>query len=91
MRQIKVEISVLGYRTRSCYLLTTLLDEARYLAELYQQCWRVELYFRDLKTTLGMDVIQSKTPDMVSKEIRMYFMAYNLICLLILESPIGDQ
>lgn len=94
MRQIKVTITTPGFRTKTFYLLTTLLDEKRYpaslIAELYRQRWRVELYFRDLKTTLGMDIIQSKTPDMVTKEIQMFFITYNTIRLLIMDSQPDD-
>jgi len=95
MRQIKVTITTPGFRTKTLYLLTTLLDEKRYpaslIAELYRQRWRVELYFRDLKTTLGMDIIQSKTPEMVTKEIQMFFIAYNVIRLLIIDSQPDDM
>lgn len=95
MRQIKVAIKVPGFRTSSYFLLTTLLDEVTYpasvIAELYRQRWRVEVNFRDLKTTLGMDVIQSKTPDMVIKEICMFLIAYNLIRQLILDSQDEEE
>ena len=90
MRQIKVTITIPGYRTKSVYLLTTLLNEKRYpahiIAELYRQRWRVELFFRDIKTTLSMDILHSKSPAMVSKEIKMFFIAYNTIRLLIMDS-----
>ena len=90
MRQIKVNITVPGYRSKSVYLLTTLLDDTRYpasmIAELYRQRWRVELFFRDLKTTLGMDFLQGKSPDMVIKETQMFFIVYNIIRLLIKDS-----
>ncbi|CAA0113809.1 Uncharacterised protein [BD1-7 clade bacterium] len=90
MRQIKVNITIPGYRTRSVYLLTTLLDEAAFpaevIAELYHQRWRVELYFRDIKTTLGMERLNGKSPDIVMKEIQMFFIAYNVLRLLMLDS-----
>lgn len=90
MRQIKVEFAVPGYRSQSVYLLTTLLDEKVYpaelIAELYKQRWRIELYFRDMKTTLGMEMLRGKTPEMVEKEIQMFFIVYNLLRLLILDS-----
>jgi hypothetical protein len=45
--------------------------------------WRVELWFRDIKTSMGMDVLRCKTPKMVHKELEMFFIAYNLIrCLM---------
>ena len=56
------------------------------LAELYLQRWQVELFFRDIKTTLGMDVLRRKTPDMVEKEIIMHFIAYNSIRMRMYEA-----
>lgn len=48
------------------YLVTTLTDSTRYsaseLADLYFQRWDVELFFRDIKTTMGMDVLRCRTP-----------------------------
>lgn len=89
MRQIKVNISAPGYRSSQIYILTTLLDDTAYpaelIAELYRQRWSVELYFRDLKTTLGMEFLKSKTPDMVEKEIQMFFIVFNIIRHLMTE------
>lgn len=86
LRQIKVTVEAPGYRVKSFYLITTLLDSSAYsakaLADLYLQRWDVELFFRDIKTTMGMDVLRCKTPDMVTKEILMYLIAYNAIRLL---------
>ncbi len=60
---------------------TCLLDPdvypARDIADLYLQRWEVELFFRDIKTTMGMDILRCKTPAMVRKEILMTFIAYN--------------
>jgi len=90
LRQIKVTVDVPGWRVKSFYIITTLLDSALYtrpeLADLYRQRWDVELYFRDLKTTLGMDVLKCKTPEMVRKEIIMHFIAYNCIRMLMYEA-----
>ena len=94
MRQIKVEFNVPGYRSTEIYLLTTLLDEVKYpaalIAELYRQRWSVELYFRDLKTTLGMEFLKSKTPEMVKKEIQMFFIVFNVIRYLMSEAGSGS-
>lgn len=46
---------------------------------LYKERWQIELSFRDIKTTLGMEVLRCKTPAMVEKEVWMYLLAYNLI------------
>lgn len=87
LRQIKVTINEPGMRSASYYLITTLTDVTRYgaaeLADLYRQRWDVELFFRDIKTTMGMDVLRCLTPDLVKKEILMYFIAYNAIRRLI--------
>jgi hypothetical protein len=90
LRQIKVTITAPGMRSESFYLVTTLTDASIYtasdLADLYFQRWDVELFFRDIKTTLGMDVLRCRAPEMVQKEILMHFIAYNAIRLLMVEA-----
>ena len=44
---------------------------------MYYQRWDVELFFRDIKTTMGMDILTCHTPDMVKKEILMHWIVYN--------------
>ena len=67
-------------------LVSTMLDgkkvPASALKRLYKKRWGVELNLRDIKTTLGMDVLSCKTPSMVPKEIWIHLLAYNLIRLL---------
>jgi hypothetical protein len=59
VRELRYRVEVPGFRTREVTLATTLLDEAAYpadaLAELYGARWRVELFFKELKSTLGLD------------------------------------
>ena len=90
LRQIKVTINVPGMRSASYYLITTLTDSTRYsaadLADLYRQRWDVELFFRDIKTTMGMDVLRCRTPALVRKEVLMHFIAYNAVRRLILDA-----
>lgn len=90
LRQIKVTVAEPGFRTQSYYLVTTLTDPVRYpaedLAELYRQRWDVELFFRDIKTTLGMDVLRCRTPEMATKEIQMYLIVYNALRSLIFDA-----
>jgi hypothetical protein len=50
------------------------------------QRWGVELFFRDIKTTLGMDILRCQTPEMIRKEILMHFIAYNCIRHLMFEA-----
>ncbi len=92
LRQIKVEVTQKGFRAKSFYIITTLLDPSDYpvaeLAELYLRRWEVELNFDDLKTTMGMDELRCRTPDMVRKELIMYFIAYNAARWMINEAAI---
>jgi hypothetical protein len=90
LRQIKVTVDNPGYRTQKFYIVTTLLDVEKYpaaeIADLYFKRWDVELFFRDIKTTIGMDVLRCQTPEMVQKEILMHFIAYNCIRRLMYEA-----
>ncbi|MBE9485580.1 MAG: IS4 family transposase [Chloroflexi bacterium] len=90
LRQIKVTVACPGFRTQGFHIVTTLLDATLYpaeeLAELYFKRWDVELFFRDIKTTMGMDVLRCQTPEMVRKEILMHFIAYNCIRRLMYEA-----
>lgn len=92
LRQIKVTVDQPGFRTQGFYIITTLLDANAYtaedLADLYYQRWDVELCFRDIKTTMGMDILRCKTPDMVRKEIVMHLITYNGIRYLIAEAAV---
>lgn len=83
LREITTYIKVPGFRTTKLVTVTTLLDKNNFpkeaIEELYRQRWSVELYFRDIKITMNMDVLQCRTPDMVEKELWMHLIAYNLI------------
>ncbi len=72
-------------------MVTTLLDSKHYpkpkLAELYQLRWQAtEVNFKHLKTTLKMEMIFAKTPEMVQKEIWVHLLAYNLLRTLMWQS-----
>jgi hypothetical protein len=55
-------------------------------AELYLRRWMVELYLRDIKISMGMDVLRCKTPKMIEKELWMHVIAYNLIRAIMQEA-----
>ena len=86
VRLVEIQVAVPGFRTQRLILVTTLLDprtfSAAELGRLYLRRWAVELFFRDIKLTLGMDVLRCQSPAMVQKEIAMHVMAYNLIRVL---------
>ena len=83
VRLIKYYLPSPGYRTKYVTLVTTLLDPKVYppteIRRLYGQRWEVELDFKHLKTTLDMDILRGKTPEMVRKEIYAHLLAYNLL------------
>ena len=64
-------------------LVTTLVDaqavSKRDLFELYRARWQIELDLRSIKTSMRMDVLRCKSPQMVKKEIAVYLLAYNLV------------
>ena len=90
VRELTVRVDVPGFRTKTVVIVTTLLDPkafpARAFAQLYRTRWAVELYLRHIKTTMGMDGLRCKTPDMVEKELWMHVIDYNLIRALMLEA-----
>ena len=58
------------------------------LKSLYQSRWHVELDIRNIKDTMGMNVLSCKTPEMAIKEIWVYLLAYNLIRLMMAQSAL---
>ena len=79
-------------RTGGKILVTTLICPKAVsksdLKSLYQSRWQVELDIRNIKTTMGMETLSCKTPDMVNKEIWVYLLAYNLIRFMMLQSAL---
>lgn len=58
------------------------------LKALYSSRWNVELDLRNIKTTLGMEALRCKTPEMAIKELWVYLLAYNLIRLLMAQAAL---
>jgi hypothetical protein len=58
------------------------------LKALYKQRWSVQLDIRNIKETMGMNVLSCRTPEMALKEIWVYLLAYNLLRLLMVQSAI---
>jgi hypothetical protein len=83
VRECRVRIDQPGFRVRCLVLATTLLDAEAFtkddLAQLYRSRWSAELDLRTLKTTLQMEMLRCKTPELVRKEIWTHILAYNLI------------
>jgi hypothetical protein len=87
LRAIKGSCYQKGFRVRRVTVVTTLLDPQLYPAQeilqAYLRRWRLEMCLDDLKTTLHMDMLRSRTPPMVQKEIYTRLMAHNLLrCIM---------
>jgi hypothetical protein len=69
------------------WLVTTLVDPQRYsrasIIKLYRQRWEIETRIGSLKTTLQMNVLQSKKVENVYSEVAATILAHNLIWTLI--------
>jgi hypothetical protein len=83
IREIRYQVQPAGFRTREVVLVTTMLDENLYpaddLAALYRERWHAELDLNSLKTTLQIEHLRCKTPEMMRKELWVHLLAYNLI------------
>lgn len=70
--------------------MTTLLDANTYsaaeLSGLYLRRWRLEVCFRDHKTTMQMEELRCHTPAMVHKESLDFLIAHNLLRTVMAEA-----
>jgi Transposase DDE domain len=90
VRELRYKVHAPGYRVGEVTLVTTLLEASVYpaeaLADLYFRRWQVEVYLRDLKITLKMDVLRCKTVAGVLKELAVFALVYNLVRSVACES-----
>jgi hypothetical protein len=90
VRELKWRVRESNHRVREVVLVTTLLDPfeypARQIAGLYRVRWQVEVDLRDLKITLGLDVLKGRSVDVVMKELQVFVLVYNLIRLVLLQA-----
>lgn len=90
VRELLVHAGRPGFRVASFVVVTTLTDADAYplddIAALYACRWLAELDIRSIKIAMGMDILRCKTPSMVSKEMWVCLLAYNLIRRVMLQS-----
>lgn len=83
VREVAVSTGAQGFRSKKRVMVTTFLDSKEVsktdLSTLYDCRWFVEISFKAIKETMGMDILRAKTPEMVRKEIWAHLLAYNLI------------
>lgn len=83
IREFRVRVQEKTKRVRKLVVITTLTDAADYpakeLGSLFRQRWHAELDLRTLKTDMRMEMLRTKSPEMVRKEIAVHLLGYNLI------------
>src|SRR5258707_15691306 len=82
MRQVSVDARDKDNRAEQFKVVTTILDgsiDGGQIGDLYERRWEGEVDIRSIKSTMKMDVLRCKTPEMVRKEIWAHLLAYNLL------------
>lgn len=82
-----------GFRVRQVTVITTLLDPQLYPAQeilqAYLRRWRLEMCLDDLKTTLQLEMLRSRSPAMAQKEVYVRLIGHNLIRCLMAQAATG--
>jgi len=82
MRRVSVDARDKNNRVKQFKVITTILDasvDGQQIGNLYERRWCGEVDIRSIKSTMQMDVLRCKTPEMVRKEIWAHLLAYNLL------------
>src|SRR5215212_4770615 len=82
MRQVSVDARDKDNRVEQFKIVTTILDASvggGQIGGLYERRWDGEVDIRSIKSTMKMDILRCKTPEMVRKEIWAHLLAYNLL------------
>ena len=83
LRAVKGSLYQKGYRQRCVTVITTLVDPQLYPAQdilyAYLRRWRLEMCLDDLKTTLHLESLRNRSPEMAQKELHTRLIAHNLI------------
>ncbi len=83
LRAVKGALYQKGFRVRQVVVLTTLLDPEAYPAQeilcAYLRRWRLEMCLDDLKTTLHLESLRSRSPEMAQQALLTRLIAHNLV------------
>jgi len=82
MRQVTVDARDSNNRVAQFKVVTTIFNESidgKQIGHLFERRWEGEVDIRSIKSTMQMDILRCKTPDMVHKEIWTHLLAYNLL------------
>lgn len=81
--QMPEELVIRAVKNKTRIIVTTLLDAEEYsrteIIGLYLKRWHVETDFDAIKTTMQMEMLRCKSPEMVRKEISVNLLVYNMI------------
>ena len=94
-KELPKELKIREIKTKNKILITTFLSKKKTsiktIKNLYKERWHIEVDFRNIKTTLGLHSFKCKSPKMVKKEMWIYFLAYNMIRSLMLDSALYNK
>ena len=92
LRLVRVRIDVPDSRTQGFFVVTNLMDAAKYpsdaIRQLYQGRWQVEVDLRTIKSFMELEVLRARTPEMVETEFAMGLLAYNIVRAKMLETAV---
>jgi hypothetical protein len=91
-----IKVRLIRYRVNGrkeqITVVTTLMNAKKYpaaeVAKLYGYRWNCELDIRSIKSVMGMVELRCRTPAMLEREIMVYFLAYNLIRISMLDAAV---
>jgi len=90
VREVRRIVHRRGLPPITVTLITTLLDPRKYpadeLVQLRLRRWDIETALRQLKITLGLDVLKCQSVPGVLKELAVFVLVYNLVRLVMLEA-----
>jgi len=92
VRIVAVRVQRRGFRSHLVFIVTSLFDKKEFpdaaVGELYGLRWQVELHLRQIKVSLGADVLRCESPKMIERELWMHGIAYNLVRALMTEAAL---
>jgi hypothetical protein len=95
VREMHHQVAEKAHRTRELILVTTMLDARAHpkaqVTALYARRWRVELCFDDLKTTMHMEMLRTRSPASLCRELLMHMIAYNLLRAVISQAAVSPE
>jgi hypothetical protein len=95
VRELRVRVKDKTKRVQNLVIVTTLvdskIDKAAGLGGLFRQRWHAELDLRSLKSELQMEMLRTRSPEMVRQEVAMHLLAYNLIRGVMAEAARAQQ